>query len=577
VYDSIRILFSLSLSEEKMKRSIYLYIIFAMLVALPLASCSQQATSSPVATGVAAPTQAQEEPTEIEEVEATEEGEAAGCETIYDVNYIMLNPWARGMGEPSEDLEVNPWKAYILENFCIDMHITYGPVEDPMTKVNAMIASGNMPDMIQTSALVGDPSVKQWVDQGVLIPLNEWLDKYPKMWEVFDRPEDWRYLQMYGETYGVAIRADKQFNILQIRKDWLEKLGLSLPTTLEEVEEIARAFTYEDPDGNGIDDTYGFSAGSGGEFMFAVFGQTSSIFAPLGAHPGNNHIRVENNDVVFDAFSDEARSALEWWNRMITEGLVDPDWATHSMETYRAAVVQGRVGIITAQFQLMLQGYSGVDVMGDDIKAFNPDADFVQIPAIQGPYGTYSEWERTPVANAFYLTQAADSEPGKLNALVYFLSEAMDNESETYRFMAFGPMGLILQEVDPDTNEILAVDWSGYEEWMCAYMQWRDGNQEYWKWAIQGGDPTRDWLWDNYVMTGSQPQIPNVNGMVVAHDRYPDLETYIQEMHMKFALGTVELNDQNWEEFVNEAMTTYHGEEIIEDARNQLVDFGLIN
>ncbi|MBN1318152.1 MAG: extracellular solute-binding protein [Anaerolineales bacterium] len=508
--------------------------------------------------------------------EQSETGGAAQCEKIYDVNYMMLNPWVRGAGEPPEELDKNPWKKYILDNFCIDMHITYGPAEDPMTKVNAMIASGTMPDMIQTSALVGDPSIKQWVNQGVLIELDDWMNKYPKMWEVFDSPDDWRYLQIYGKTYGVAIRADKQFNILQVRKDWLDKLGLSMPTTLEDVEELARAFTFNDPDGNGLDDTYGFTAGSGGEFMYDVFGQTASIFAPLGAFPGNNHIRIEDNQVIFDVFSDEARNAIAWWKRMIEEGVVDPDWATNSLEQYRETVVQGRVGIITAQFQLMLEGSPGVDVMGSDIKAFNPDAEWVQVPAITGPFGTYSEWVRTPVANAFYLTLSADSEPGKLDALVRFISEAMDDESETYRFMAFGPMGIILQKVDPETNKILEVNWDNFEGWQCAYMQMRDGNEEYWKAAIMGLDPTRDFLWDNYMMTGSQPQIPNVSGMVVAHDRFPDLQTYFQEMHMKFAIGSIPLDDEHWNEFVDEAMTTYHGQEIIEDATNQLRDFGLV-
>ncbi|MBN1315036.1 MAG: extracellular solute-binding protein [Anaerolineales bacterium] len=582
-----------------MKHSIYRYLGFIILVSLLLPSCSPKTPTEPV--------QSEEETTSSEQVEpaatretAQSEAETAGiedssstepaqsqeepavaeeavkCDQVYDVTYMLLNPWTRG--EPPEDIEKNPWKKHILENYCIDMHILLGPAEDPTTKVNAMIASGDMPDMIQSNATVGDPTVKQWVNQGVIVPLDDLMNKYPRMWKVFDSPDHWRYLQIYGKTYAVAIRADKQFTILQLRKDWLDKLGLSLPTTVEELEEIARAFTYDDPDGNGIDDTYGFTAGTGGEYyMSQVFGQTSSIFAPFGAQPGNNHILIEDNQVIFDAFTDNARNAIQWWNRMIEEGVVDPDWATNSFEQFRESVIQGRVGIITAEFQLLSPTEGGGDVMGPEIEAYNPEADWVQVPAITGPYGTYSEWERTPVANAFYLTAAADSEPGKLDAIVRFLSEAMDNESETYRFLAFGPLGIILQEVDPETNEILAVDWDNFETWMCAYMQWRDGNEEYWKAAILGMDPERDFLWDNYVMTGSQPQIQHVTPMIVTHDRFPDLQTYIQEMHMKFAIGSIPLDDEHWEEFVNDAMTVYHGQEIMEDAKNQLIDYVLIN
>lgn len=42
-----------------------------------------------------------------------------------------------------------------------------------------------------------------------------------------------------------------------VRKDWLDKLGLDVPKTLDDVVEVARAFKNDDPDGNGVDDTWG--------------------------------------------------------------------------------------------------------------------------------------------------------------------------------------------------------------------------------------------------------------------------------------------------------------------------------
>lgn len=44
-----------------------------------------------------------------------------------------------------------------------------------------------------------------------------------------------------------------------IRQDWLDNLGLEAPTTIDEFEEVIRAFTEDDPDGNGEKDTYGFT------------------------------------------------------------------------------------------------------------------------------------------------------------------------------------------------------------------------------------------------------------------------------------------------------------------------------
>ena len=43
--------------------------------------------------------------------------------------------------------------------------------------------------------------------------------------------------------------------VMIIRQDWLDKLGLKAPTTIDEFEEVIRAFTEDDPDGNGQKDT----------------------------------------------------------------------------------------------------------------------------------------------------------------------------------------------------------------------------------------------------------------------------------------------------------------------------------
>ena len=64
-----------------------------------------------------------------------------------------------------------------------------------------------------------------------------------------------------GICYGLAQSGsiDRNEGIL-IRKDWLDKLGLSVPVTLDDYYEVMKAFTFNDPDGNGVNDTYGYGA-----------------------------------------------------------------------------------------------------------------------------------------------------------------------------------------------------------------------------------------------------------------------------------------------------------------------------
>src|SRR4030042_2784638 len=70
-----------------------------------------------------------------------------------------------------------------------------------------------------------------------------------------------RLVTIDGKMYGLPDPGQiPPTDGLVIRKDWLDKLGLAMPKTMDELIEVARKFTNDDPDGNGKNDTYGFGA-----------------------------------------------------------------------------------------------------------------------------------------------------------------------------------------------------------------------------------------------------------------------------------------------------------------------------
>ena len=72
-----------------------------------------------------------------------------------------------------------------------------------------------------------------------------------------------------------------------IRQDWLDNLGLKMPTTIEELKEVARAFTEDDPDGNGQNDTYGLAV-DGVEVLTKSIGTLEGFFECFGLYPGSD-------------------------------------------------------------------------------------------------------------------------------------------------------------------------------------------------------------------------------------------------------------------------------------------------
>ena len=126
-------------------------------------------------------------------------------------------------------------------------------------KVTLAIASDELPDLLYLPVA----EYSQLAEAGKLAPLDDVLEQYGSELTKKNLNSDGgtileaakRNDVLYGIPSGNAERIPSQF--LWIRKDWLDKLGLDVPKTLDDVVEVARAFKNDDPDGNGVDDTWG--------------------------------------------------------------------------------------------------------------------------------------------------------------------------------------------------------------------------------------------------------------------------------------------------------------------------------
>ncbi len=505
---------------------------------------------------------------EVERV-VTEEVEVVVTATphpVYEVTYWEHSPWTREPVPAKEDDFVHQ---YILENYNLDITLQPAPSDGGDAKLNAMIASGEMPDIIQAYWGPSNSVAKQLVDQDILVPIDDYVGENAYLNEYLTEDE-WVYLTFNGQKYAVAQpRPFSNWQTIWIRQDWLDNLGLSMPTTIEELSDVALAFTTQDPDGNGQDDTYGFTARSN-------FDQMQSFFAPFGAWPGQNHMLIEDNQVVFDAFSPYAKDALTWWNAQIEAGVVDPDWTANTFEAWRQTVAQGKVGIVTGEFQF-LRDCSSNACLAQIISEASPDAVWDQVASVEGPYGAYAAWKGDMVDTQFYFTRQADSEPGKMAAIMHFFNDAMNPESDLYKMMVYGQPG---RQYMMDENGRRTTRFSPPElRWFTYWLVTRRGDEGYFWYYKNETNPyfeseDNGRVWDRQQFSISEPQILQVTPLVASHERWPDLEAYMQESHLQFAVGDRSLDE--WDDFVEEAKSTYHLQEIMDDATMQLTEVGLI-
>ena len=159
--------------------------------------------------------------------------------------------------------EDNSYTRLLKEDFNIEVVYDWvASSSDFDEKMNLCIGSGAIPDLMNVNAA----QYRALLKYDMIQPLDQYFDDYAS-----DTLKG--YVESGGEELKKCISNDKGemmaipapnitaggINEMWIRQDWLDNLGLEAPTTIDEFEEVIRAFTEDDPDGNGEKDTYGFT------------------------------------------------------------------------------------------------------------------------------------------------------------------------------------------------------------------------------------------------------------------------------------------------------------------------------
>lgn len=183
-------------------------------------------------------------------------------------------------------------------------------------KLNTMIASGNLPDIFSFDQTKGE----LYVENGVLLELDDLLEKYGQ--EVLKNVKDYlgQGLNAGGVTWGIPAPAGYP-SVLAIRTDWLKNLNLEMPTDLDSFYNVMKAFTYNDPDQDGKDDTIGLA-----NCIKYYPSMYSNLFGAFGI-PIGRPIIVDGK-VTTSMKHPNYLKAIEYFRKLYNEGLMEPDFAT---------------------------------------------------------------------------------------------------------------------------------------------------------------------------------------------------------------------------------------------------------
>jgi putative aldouronate transport system substrate-binding protein len=228
------------------------------------------------------------------------------------------------------------------------IHIEWEPVKDGdwTTRINLMFASSDLPDIIR-----GEFDVEEYgATQGLLVELDDLLEaNMPNYYSrLFMNNADKAVPASNGKMYWIGSLIAQNINHdgnHYINKAWLDKLGLKIPTTIDELTQVLIAFRDKDPNGNGQKDEIPFSAGDLTHQTQGIYTHFANFGVPLQTFV---YAAIDrNNKVVFPGYMEGFRPALEWLAMCYKEGLLDMESITQDSNAWGTKMNAGQVGYTT--------------------------------------------------------------------------------------------------------------------------------------------------------------------------------------------------------------------------------------
>ncbi len=444
----------------------------------------------------------------------------------------------------------NDWTGYqkLKDELGIDLEADSLPAgaNDQSSKLLAAAAADDLPDFF---TVTDRDTWVNLVERGMLADLSDTYGKMPgRTAMMFDDAAIKYTTYSDGKNYGWATPSSVNPNEgLVIRKDWLDKLGLQVPETLDDFYNVMYAFTYNDPDGDGKDDTYGFGAyirtfnyeaypGRRFEPLMGAFG----VEGTWDMHAASFGLMIKKPE--FYQF-------MQFMKKMIDGGVIDPNWMALKQDDFTAEYKQGRVGCFRWQFSALdsKNNYAPFD-------ANFPDGEFI---VIEPPYGPDHKRSVGPVVagkRIWAVSQKAVDE-GKLDKIVQLME--WTGSGEGYMLCVFGREG-IEYTLDANGNPVSTDGPQGFTGSVGQqYVQLRnlaannksdvEITSRYPDWTSRNGRTISPLETLRHMQAMDWTQTPGQDAMPAPST---DLKTYYEQGLAEFFTGNKALTQENWDAFI---------------------------
>ncbi|MGF7032927.1 putative aldouronate transport system substrate-binding protein [Paenibacillus mucilaginosus] len=314
-------------------------------------------------------------------------------------------------------------------------------------KVNVMVAADEMPMMLRVKYV---PTTISSIQSDLFWEVGPLLGDYKNLSAL--NKQYYENISVDGKIYGIPQFRDIARSAVIYREDWLKKLGMKPPVTVDEWYNVLKAMTLNDPDGNGKNDTYGMVLGK--KYNEGVSAMTTRMAVALGAP---NKWAVDSAGKFTPEFvTPEFNEILKLFRKLFAEKLINQDFAAFEDADAEKMYDSGRVGIRIAVAQ-------NAKSMQDRLSKTVPDGIYDVMPPT-GPKGVRAAGESGN--NGFFVfPKSKVKNEAELKKLLAFADKMLDEPMATLQLR--GVEGKHYTKVDGGKTEFK--DFSAFQREVKPY------------------------------------------------------------------------------------------------------------
>jgi putative aldouronate transport system substrate-binding protein len=326
--------------------------------------------------------------------------------------------------ESGDDVNNNPWTRAYARKYGIVVETLWAVDASQFEqKTDLMMGSGDLPDFF----LANQEQLQQLVEADQLADLTEVYETQASE-RVKDVIMEGGPIPLESATFDGRLMAipftypNKEGTpVIWVRTDWLKKLDLPEPETMEDFLRISEEFTASDPDGNGKDDTFGLALdqdlGLGIGFM--------------NGHHAYRGIWIEDESgkLVYGSVQPEMREALQQLQQMHEAGQIDREFGAKDPTRVYEDITAGRIGLWYGS------GYSGFYPL-QVAKTNNPDAEWRAYPIVSADEQPARVQVEQPTVGGYWVVRKDVENPEAIMKMLDFWVQTFyeSKERELYEY-----------------------------------------------------------------------------------------------------------------------------------------------